>query len=166
MTRKVDFSASLPTGMNTFSIRLCDKYMHPLASPSIAVTTGASIDLEVNDEDTCWVAMLPLHNKAFWVYANMGEFESVQKIDLDKPVYRRNILPSLLPSDDRTLGYNVEKVMGKVACGEPVVCEEEQRLLCRYSDVYFAKKPIEDVDMCRVDNAIYERVNDGRQKKV
>ncbi len=151
MTRSVQFSLFLPAG-NTFIIEMCDKYLYPLGEKSVVASVGVPVALEINEGETCWVATLPTkQKKAFWVYENNGASEAVQNIDLDKPVYRRSILPSLEHTSIEVASVNVADIIDNLTCGFPLISKEEQRLICRYGD--FASGN-DDSFLCNIDNSI------------
>ena len=160
-----------PTSNVTITIVMCDKYLRETLLYSKEVSVGAegkaTVALPVNKDDTCYV----IHREdekdfVFWVYGNMGESSEAQTVDLTLPVVKRNSLPALLEADIKTMGANAEKIMGDMFCGRPVVCEEEQRFLCRYGDTFLEESGSEDAPMCALDNELTERVNNGRRENV
>jgi len=155
-----------PASSVTITIVMYDKYLRETLLFSKEVTVDAegkaTVALPVNKDDTCYV----IHREdekdfVFWVYDNMGESSEAQAVDLTLPVVKRNSLPALLEADIKTMGANAEKTMGDIFCGRPVVCEEDQRLLCRYSDTFSCVGKEEDVQMSVLDKELERRFIDG-----
>jgi len=157
--RTVQLSTGLEEG-DTLTLEVCSKYMHSLGavvtSHRVDATGMVTVELEESKDDECVCASLgsDTTKKVFWVHEGSG----VQKINLLQRVYPRNVLPVFLNSEDEVIGVNAEYVMGKVFCGDPVTCEEEQRLLKRHCDW---QETNDDEPMCRVDKLLEERYENG-----
>ena len=146
MTRLVTLQTLLAV-CTVVTLVQCDKYLHDLKLNSQEVIIGAdlsvTVSLEVNEEDTCWVAETEVGRVPFWVY----EEDGTQNVDLTKPIYLHRELPVFLGTNEETMKSNINFVFQKIACGAPLVCEEDQRFLCRFSAFTDGEK---DKEMCDV----------------
>jgi len=152
MTREVSFLSSLPSG-DTINVVLCDKYMHSLAKEVVQITVGTKVVLNVNEDDTCWVADLPDKKVPFWIYKSDTVEQTLQTVDLEKDIFKQHTLPNMEYADIYTAGMNAKRSINMLGCGEVTVGGEEQSFLCRY-DAFAAGD--EDVLMCEIDTIIGE----------
>jgi len=130
---------------------LCDKYLHDLGVASQALVVGVdgmlSTNVSVNENEECWVIFTPDKKQVFWVYAG----EEIQMIDLTNPLYKHRTLPVFLEVNTNTMKVNVSSTFARLACGVPLVCEEEQHLMCRFSSFAVGE---DDEEMCAVNTAL------------
>ena len=148
MTRQVTLLTSFLQA-STVEVVLCDKYLHPLGGENKSVEIGTPTALEINENDTCWVATLEAETKAFWVYEAEGD--AIQVVDLDVLIYPLYNLPSFSYSKLDPTTINAEKCVNALACETPIVVQEEKHFVCRYEDFTVGD---EDVFVCEIDNNI------------
>ena len=150
MTRDISGICTLEE-QDILEIVLCDKYGRSLSEESVTVDIGTNgvfvVALEINENDTCWVAANNNPSRAFWVFAGENE----QEVDLNTVVYPRNYLPVYTRASIEETSLNVNRSLAVLACGSSLPSEEEQRIICRY-DAYSLGE--EDVFMCKIDNGM------------
>ena len=150
MRRDITLNTTYPEG-TTVELVYCDKYLRDLHVESQTLSVGldgvVSANVSVNENEACWVFSVVEEKKTFWVY----EGEGVQVIDLTVPLYKHRGLPVFLNVAPQTMKANVNFAFSRLACGSPLVCEEEQRFVCRFSRFVEGE---DDEEMCAVNTAL------------
>ena len=146
MTREVKLNIAGQS--EPIEIYLCDNYLHACGE-KIMVSPEEILSLEVNTKATCWVAELALQKKQFWVY----EGEGVQTINLDAPLFRHADISTYLTAEHESMKKNISSLFEQVNLGVALVCREEQRFLCRFSEFVNGE---EDNEMCMINRASYK----------
>lgn len=144
MFRTVSGVCALSSG-DTLELELCDKYMRSLDIEKISVSVGEdgdfSVDLSINEDDTCWVALTAGAKRAFWVY----EGEGVLSVDLLHHIYPLPGLPTLGEASAASV-LNAKRIVAHIAYGCPVVVKEEESLCSSLEQDELYDKRVCDID--------------------
>ena len=131
---------------------LCDKYMHSLEEQSVITTVNSSnvfnIELEVNNENECWIMSLGTKKFPLFVYEGDGDLAFVDALAYSE-------YPTLGLSVQSVNVENFSKLIDKYLKGETITSLEEHRALCHFFKIASSVKS-GDKRMCNLDKGLVD----------
>ena len=147
MKRTVSGSISA-SPFSIVEFELCDRYLHSLSTEKVETVVDEAgnfqVQLEHNKKNQCWTMLLEKKSIPLFIYQGEGELEL-----LDALAY--STYPSLLPHEMNLSIINFSFLLNRYLKGEPIVSNEEQRILCDY---FSLREKSGDNRICEIDKGL------------
>ncbi|CAA6806708.1 MAG: Unknown protein [uncultured Sulfurovum sp.] len=143
-------TGNIPTyNSQVLTFTLCDKYMNSLGIEKTVTVIDDTflIELEINNSEECWVLQAEFKISLF-VYEGEGELNFLDALTF-------NNYPSFQNNEMNVKNFRL--LLDKYLRGEPIVSNEEKRILCDY--FAFGNGNSVDERMCEIDKGlVYEEL--------